>query len=164
MRISRPTTGEAKAPGGCSLGAYFNNYVMIKLKLKRKISGKAIRQAKRLNDATAPITVVSFEGVTTVMRIARHRNNKWYFRHNRPIGRRYPVSLYELKDINVYRAKELAEVFKKRKQFGKLKRLYRIQPEIDPKNIAKREHHDRVRVWQEKLKKNELLQLQNRRT
>lgn len=130
---------------------------MIKLKLKRKVTGKQLRELKKKAKRSEEIITDGLWGKTITYKPIPHRRD-FTMDHNKPVGRKYPPALYEQKSINVWQAEKLAKEFKKKKQFGKLRRLYKIQPEIDPVNIRKKEHEEKVKKWQAKLKKNQQCQ------
>ena len=149
---------------------------MLKFVLKRKITDAKFRflkrKAKRSEEVITDNPVwgktISFrpiqpKAIPDVNKFTIRRPRNFSFQKNKPVGRKYPPALYEQKFINVWQAERMAKEFKKNKEFGKLKRLYKIQPEIDPKNIAKKEHEERVKKWKEKLYKNHVQQCQSSR-
>jgi hypothetical protein len=149
---------------------------MLKFVLKRKITDAKFRflkrKAKRSEEVITDNPVwgktISFQPIqkksipdVNKLRVIQSRPRQYRFDRNKPVGKKYLPALYEYKSINVWQAERMAEEFRKKKQFGKLKRLYKIQPEIDPVNIRKKEHEEKVRKWKEKLHKNHVQQCQS---
>jgi len=149
---------------------------MVKFVLKRKITDAKLRflkrKAKRLEEVITDNPVwgktISFQPIQSKsvsdinkFNVIQSRPRPYRSYRNKPVGKKYSPALYEEESINVWRARHLAVEFSNKKQFGKLKRLYKIQPEIDPKNIAKKEHEEKVKKWKEKLHKNHLEQCQS---
>jgi len=124
------------------LGAYL--YFMIKLRLKRKISGKAIKSAERKKQLEKEYKEIKWEKSQKWMKeISKLR------KHIRKKG--IPL-YYHTKNISPYRTKQMAKEFIKQGKMGRLRRLYKLCPEIDPKVIREKEHQAKIDAWQRRIK------------
>src|SRR5688572_14027533 len=117
---------------------------MIKLTLKRRISGRAIKKAIRESEKTD------------------HWSDRRKYWKNNPSGRKYQKAMYELTGKESYWAVEgFIKKYKKERKKGKLKKLYKQFPEHSPAYKAKKEHEERHKAWLQKIKLNELCQNSN---
>lgn len=146
---------------------------MIHFKLKRKISGKKLRQLRRAASKSQEIvTPNEVWGHTFSYKPLPYRSSVYW--HNESSGKRkYPTAIYELEgskkwddierrhipayDWKVFRlVKDLER--NKKKNSGKLQRLYKLYPEFSPAFEREKEHNKKVAIWKEKLHKNHLMQ------
>ena len=144
---------------------------MIKFKLKRKITGKKLRELKRLAERSEEVVVDNpVWGKKINYNPIRHQKN-FDYNHNKPVGvKKYPTTIYELEekanpgkglDHTNWEAFRLIRKYKKEGKKNKVRRLCKAFPTHSPEYSKELEHKKKVRLWKEKLHKNHLQQCQS---
>lgn len=134
----------------------------LKFKLKRKLSGKAIRKAERVKSQFKVVKIDSYiHGESPfIVNVPIHRGSKFTYAQNRVAGKKYPLTIYQLEDqhrnkhnrntVN-YADWFVFRFLSQAKNETQKKRVYKLYPTHDPKEKRKRDHEKAVQEWKKKL-------------